>query len=77
MPVEFNLIADELSEIDLSLERAEQALNWNSEGKLKSGTNKTIRFLWQEIMDVIVLVLPLFNTSQKEPVHGLLEGFPH
>ena len=42
MPVEFNLIADELSEIDLSLERAEQALNWNSEGKLKSGTSKKL-----------------------------------
>ena len=31
-PVEFNLIADELGEIDISLERAEHALNWNSEG---------------------------------------------
>ena len=53
MPVEFNLIADELSEIDLSLERAEQALNWNSEGKLKSGASKK---LWIHLK---VLVLNL------------------
>jgi hypothetical protein len=31
--VEFKLIEDELKEIDLQLERAEHALNWNSEGK--------------------------------------------
>jgi len=30
--VEFDLIADELADIDLQLERAEHALNWNSEG---------------------------------------------
>ena len=29
--VEYDLIADELKEIDLQLERAEHALNWNSE----------------------------------------------
>jgi hypothetical protein len=29
--VEFDLIASELAEIDLQLERAEHALNWNSE----------------------------------------------
>jgi len=31
--VEFDLIATELEELDLSLERAEHALNWNSESK--------------------------------------------
>ncbi len=30
--VEFRLIEDELKEMDLQLERAEHALNWNSEG---------------------------------------------
>ena len=30
--VEYNLIACELKEVDLQLERAEHALNWNSEG---------------------------------------------
>ena len=30
--VEINLIADELADIDNQLERAEHALNWNSEG---------------------------------------------
>ena len=30
--VEYDLIADELKEIDIQLERAEHALNWNSEG---------------------------------------------
>lgn len=30
--VEYDLIAGELKEIDLQLERAEHALNWNSEG---------------------------------------------
>jgi hypothetical protein len=30
--VEYDLIASELAEIDLQLERAEHALNWNSEG---------------------------------------------
>ena len=29
--VEFDLIAGELEELDLNLERAEHALNWNSE----------------------------------------------
>ena len=29
---EYDLIANELSEVDLMLERAEHALNWNSEG---------------------------------------------
>ena len=62
MPVEFNLIADELSEIDLSLERAEQALNWNSEGKLKSSTSKK---LW---MLLKVLELNLFNYSIEKPL---------
>ena len=31
--VEYDLIAGELKEIDLQLERAEHALNWNSEGQ--------------------------------------------
>ena len=34
--VEFDLVAGELDEIDRNLERAEQALNWNSERKLKN-----------------------------------------
>ena len=33
--VEFDLVAGELDEIDRNLERAEHALNWNSESKLK------------------------------------------
>ena len=33
-PVEYNLIANELAEVDEMLERAEHALNWNSEGLL-------------------------------------------
>ena len=33
--VEFKLVEDELKEIDLQLERAEHALNWNSEGEAK------------------------------------------
>ena len=32
--VEFNLIEDELKELDLQLERAEHALNWNSDGEI-------------------------------------------
>ena len=32
---EYDLISNELSEVDLMLERAEHALNWNSEGNLK------------------------------------------
>ncbi len=35
--VEFDLISAELSEIDLQLERAEHALNWNSEGLIHFG----------------------------------------
>ena len=31
--VEFDLIASELTELDLNMERAEHALNWNSESK--------------------------------------------
>ena len=31
---EYDLISNELSEVDLMLERAEHALNWNSEGNL-------------------------------------------
>ncbi len=34
--VEINLIAEELDDIDNQLESAEQALNWNSEGKTGS-----------------------------------------
>jgi hypothetical protein len=30
--VEYDLISGELKEIDLQLERAEHAINWNSEG---------------------------------------------
>lgn len=33
-PVEFELIAHELADIDKELEQAEHSLNWNSEGKL-------------------------------------------
>jgi len=40
--VEFQLIEDELRDIDLQLERAEHALNWNSEGK--RGQNLTDMF---------------------------------
>ena len=32
--VEFDLISGELDELDQNLERAEHALNWNSESKL-------------------------------------------
>ncbi len=33
-PVEYQLIEDEVGEIDAMLERAELALNWNSDGEL-------------------------------------------
>ena len=36
--VEFDLISSELAEIDLQLERAEHALNWNSEGDIFVGS---------------------------------------
>jgi hypothetical protein len=46
--VEFRLIEDELKEMDLQLERAEHALNWNSEGNqtpvlIYISTKKTLR----------------------------------
>ena len=34
--MEFDLVAGELDEIDRNLERAEHALNWNSESTLYS-----------------------------------------
>ena len=34
--VEFDLVAAELDEIDRNLERAEHALNWNSESKFET-----------------------------------------
>ena len=42
---EYDLISNELSEVDLMLERAEHALNWNSEGNLKFSDQNQISLM--------------------------------
>ena len=57
---EYDLISNELSEVDLMLERAEHALNWNSEGNLKFSDQNQISLMMTHTVAKTIFMLKNF-----------------